>query len=264
MENANQKIAMFIDADNAPAKKIEKIITELAKYGVVSIRKAYGNWKSPVLKGWEENLHEYAIQPIQQFDLIKGKNATDMAMTIDAMDILYTKNIDAFCIVSSDCDFTPLVMRILSEGKIVYGFGERKAPDPFVNACSRFLYVDEEKADKEDSDKSKSVKDKNEKVAPSKKVSAKVLKGNTKLINLLRGAIDSDQDDDDWASVARVGSIISNQASIDARNYGYKKLGDLIKAIDLFETKVLKNGQMVVRDKRGANSASDKIESTDS
>jgi uncharacterized protein (TIGR00288 family) len=264
MENANQKIAMFIDADNAPAKKIEKIITELAKYGVVSIRKAYGNWKSPVLKGWEENLHEYAIQPIQQFDLIKGKNATDMAMTIDAMDILYTKNIDAFCIVSSDCDFTPLVMRILSEGKIVYGFGERKAPDPFVNACSRFLYVDEEKADKEDSDKSKSAKDKNEKVAPSKKVSAKVLKGNTKLINLLRGAIDSDQDDDDWASVARVGSIISNQASIDARNYGYKKLGDLIKAIDLFETKVLKNGQMVVRDKRGTNSLGDKTEPTDS
>lgn len=258
MENTNQKIAMFIDADNAPAKKIEKIITELAKYGVVSIRKAYGNWKSSTLKGWEENLHEYAIQPIQQFDLIKGKNATDMAMTIDAMDILYTKNIDAFCIVSSDCDFTPLVMRILSEGKVVYGFGERKAPDPFVNACSRFLYVDEEKTEKERNGKGKSDKDKSdsEKVTPSKKVSAKGLKGNTKLINLLRGAIDSDGDDDDWASVARVGSIISNQASIDARNYGYKKLGDLIKAIDLFETKVLKNGQMVVRDKRGTSQSS--------
>lgn len=276
MENANQKIAMFIDADNAPAKKIEKIITELAKYGVVSIRKAYGNWKSPGMKRWEENLHEYAIQPIQQFDLIKGKNATDMAMTIDAMDILYTKNIDAFCIVSSDCDFTPLVMRILSEGKIVYGFGERKAPDPFVNACSRFLYVDEEKPKKEESEKGKND---SEKVAPSKKVSAKDLKGNTKLINLLRGAIDSEQDDDDWASVARVGSIISNQASIDARNYGYKKLGDLIKAIDLFETKVLDNGQMIVRDKRGisqsgsnqtsanqtsASQAGNKTESTES
>ena len=271
MENANQKIAMFIDADNAPAKKIEKIITELAKYGVVSIRKAYGNWKSSSLKGWEENLHEYAIQPIQQFDLIKGKNATDMAMTIDAMDILYTKNIDAFCIVSSDCDFTPLVMRILSEGKIVYGFGERKAPDPFVNACSRFLYVDEEKPVKVKNDKNKSDKDKSdsEKVTPSKKVSAKGLKGNTKLINLLRAAIDTEQDDDDWASVARVGSIISNQASIDARNYGYKKLGDLIKAIDLFETKVLKNGQMVVRDKRGTTQsgpgqAGNKTESAES
>jgi uncharacterized protein (TIGR00288 family) len=271
MENENQKIAMFIDADNAPAKKIEKIITELAKYGVVSIRKAYGNWKSSSLKGWEENLHEYAIQPIQQFDLVKGKNATDMAMTIDAMDILYTKNIDAFCIVSSDCDFTPLVMRILSEGKIVYGFGERKAPDPFVNACSRFLYVDEEKAEKVKNDKEKSAKGKSdkgksdvEKVTPSKKVSAKELKGNTKLINLLRGAIDSDGDDDDWASVARVGSIISNQASIDARNYGYKKLSDLIKAIDLFETKVLENGQMVVRDKRGTSQPSTKTESAES
>jgi uncharacterized protein (TIGR00288 family) len=271
MENANQKIAMFIDADNAPAKKIEKIITELAKYGVVSIRKAYGNWKSPGMKRWEENLHEYAIQPIQQFDLIKGKNATDMAMTIDAMDILYTKNIDAFCIVSSDCDFTPLVMRILSEGKIVYGFGERKAPDPFVNACSRFLYVDEEKPVKVVNDKEKIDKGKNggEKVAPSKKIPGKGLKGNTKLINLLRAAIDSEQDDDEWASVARVGSIISNQASIDARNYGYKKLGDLIKAIDLFETKVLDNGQMMVRDKRGTSQTSaspvgNKTESTES
>jgi uncharacterized protein (TIGR00288 family) len=261
MENEKQKIAMFIDADNAPAKKIEKIITELANYGVVSIRKAYGNWKSPSLKGWEDNLHEYAIQPIQQFDLTKGKNATDMAMIIDAMDILYTKNIDAFCIVSSDCDFTPLVMRILSEGKIVYGFGERKAPDPFVNACSRFLYVDEAKPvkvvnDKEKSDKAKS---ESEKITPSKKISGKGLKGNTKLINLLRAAIDSDGDDDDWASVARIGSIISNQASIDARNYGYKKLGDLIKAIDLFETKLLKNGQMVVRDKRGVSQSSSNL-----
>jgi uncharacterized LabA/DUF88 family protein len=184
-----------------------------------------------------------------------------MAMTIDAMDILYTKNIDAFCIVSSDCDFTPLVMRILSEGKIVYGFGERKAPDPFVNACSRFLYVDEEKSEKETGQKDKIDKGK---LTHSKKISAKDLKSNTKLINLLRVAIDSDQDDDEWASVARVGSIISNQASIDARNYGYKKLGDLIKAIDLFETKVLKNGQMVVRDKRGSSLMGDKVESAES
>ena len=99
-----------------PAKKIDMIVSELAKYGVVSIRKAYGNWKKPSIKGWEDVLHEYSIQPVQQFDIVKGKNATDMAMTIDIMDILYTKNIDAFCIVSSDCDFTPLVLRVLSEG----------------------------------------------------------------------------------------------------------------------------------------------------
>jgi len=153
MSETNQNIAMFIDADNAPAKKIEKIISELAKHGVVSIRRAYGNWKSPTIKGWEETLHEYAIQPIQQFDLTKGKNATDMAMTIDAIDTLYTKNVDAFCIVSSDSDFTPLVMRILSEGKYVYGFGERKTPSPFVNACSRFLYLDQDE-DKDSHEKS--------------------------------------------------------------------------------------------------------------
>ncbi|WP_238593876.1 NYN domain-containing protein [Endozoicomonas atrinae] len=116
MAESNQKIALFIDADNAPARKIEKILSEMAKYGVVSIRRAYGNWKSHTIKGWEEQLHEYAIQPVQQFDLTKGKNATDMAMTIDAMDTLYTKNMDAFCIVSSDSDFTPLIMRLLSEG----------------------------------------------------------------------------------------------------------------------------------------------------
>jgi len=119
MEVQKERIAVFIDADNAPAKRIDMILSELAKYGVVSIRKAYGNWKKPSIKGWEDVLHEYSIQPIQQFDIIKGKNATDMAMTIDVMDILYTKNIDAFCIVSSDCDFTPLVLRVLSEGKSV-------------------------------------------------------------------------------------------------------------------------------------------------
>lgn len=237
VSDSNQKIAMFIDADNAPAKKIERIISELAKYGAVSIRKAYGNWKSPTIKGWEDNLHEYAIQPIQQFDLTKGKNATDMAMTIDAMDILYTKNIDAFCIVSSDSDFTPLVMRILAEGKPVYGFGERKAPSPFVNACSRFLYLDEDRCDQE-------------KPSLSKKKNGQELKSDTKLMNLIRNAIDAEQDDDGWAYLGRIGSIISNQASVDARNYGYKKLGDLIKAVDIFETKMIDNAQMYVRDKR--------------
>lgn len=256
MENSTQKIAMFIDADNAPAKKIEKILSELAKYGMVNIRKAYGNWKSPGLKGWEENLHEYAIHPVQQFDLIKGKNATDMAMTIDAMDILYTKDIDAFCIVSSDCDFTPLVMRILYEGKMVYGFGERKTPDPFVNACTKFLYVDEAPAGEGKNDTLKPVQ--------TKKSSPKELKGNTKLIRLLRNAIDTDSDDDGWASVAKIGSIISNQASIDARNYGYKKLGDLIKVIDLFETKTSKTGKMTVRDKRGVSQPNKKADSTES
>ena len=237
MEVHKERIAVFIDADNAPAKKIDMILSELAKYGVVSIRKAYGNWKKPSIKGWEDVLHEYSIQPIQQFDIIKGKNATDMAMTIDVMDILYTKNIDAFCIVSSDCDFTPLVLRVLSEGKSVIGFGERKAPSPFVNACSRFLYLDE--SSKPETNGSQEVKQ-----------TGKALKSDTKLMNLLRNAIDSEQDDDGWAYLGRIGAHISNQASFDSRNYGYKKLGDLIRAIDIFETKLVGGGQLYIRDKR--------------
>ena len=237
MQVEKERIALFIDADNAPAKKIDMILSELAKYGVVSIRKAYGNWKKQSIKGWEDVLHDYSIQPVQQFDIIKGKNATDMAMTIDVMDILYTKNIDAFCIVSSDCDFTPLVLRVLSEGKSVIGFGERKAPSPFVNACSRFLYLDD--PPKPEANGTQEVKQ-----------MGKALKSDTKLMNLLRNAIDSEQDDDGWAYLGRIGSHISNQASFDSRNYGYKKLGDLIRAIDIFETRLVGGDQLYVRDKR--------------
>lgn len=237
MQVEKERIALFIDADNAPAKKIDMILSELAKYGVVSIRKAYGNWKKQSIKGWEDVLHDYSIQPVQQFDIVKGKNATDMAMTIDVMDILYTKNIDAFCIVSSDCDFTPLVLRVLSEGKSVIGFGERKAPSPFVNACSRFLYLDD--PPKPEANGTQEVKQ-----------MGKALKSDTKLMNLLRNAIDSEQDDDGWAYLGRIGSHISNQASFDSRNYGYKKLGDLIRAIDIFETRLVGGDQLYVRDKR--------------
>ncbi len=146
---AVNSIAMLIDADNSPSKSIEDILTELARYGKVNIRRAYGNWTSSNLHGWQSVIHDHAIQPIQQYDLVKGKNATDIALTIDAMDILYTKNADAFCIVTSDCDFTPLVTRILSDGKLVIGFGSRKTPSAFVNACSTFLYLDEEEKKKE-------------------------------------------------------------------------------------------------------------------
>jgi len=236
MTNKNLNIAMFIDADNSPAKHIDKVITDLAIYGAVSIRKAYGNWKNPVIKSWEVILHEYAIQPIQQFDYTKGKNATDIAMVIDVMDILYTKNVDIFCIISSDCDFTPLVMRVLAEGKQVFGFGERKAPIAFVNACSRFLYLDDQKEEKITS--------------VTKKKTGKALKSDTKLMTLLRSAIEASQDDDGWASLGPVGGIISIQASFDPINYGYTKLGDLIKAIDIFETRVVEPNLFQVRDTR--------------
>ncbi|MGI2026675.1 OST-HTH/LOTUS domain-containing protein [Endozoicomonas acroporae] len=144
------------------------------------------------------------------------------------------------CIVSSDSDFTPLIMRLLSAGKVVYGFGERKAPSPFVNACSRFLYLDEPGDDPE-------------KVAANDKKSGHELKADTKLMNLIRNAIDTEQDDDGWAYLGRIGAVIANQASFDPRNYGYKKLGDLIRAVDLFETQVMDNNQMSVRDKRRGN-----------
>jgi len=135
-------IALLIDADNSPASKIDVILTELSSFGVTNVRRAYGNWKKNELKGWEEKLHEHAIRPMQQFDYSKGKNASDMAMVIDALELLYTDRPDAFGIVSSDADFTPLVMHIRAKGAAVYGFGAKKTPEPFVNACSRFLYLE--------------------------------------------------------------------------------------------------------------------------
>jgi len=233
MDDSKQKIALFIDADNAPASKFEDVLSEVAKYGVVTIRKAYGNWKNSSLKPWEELLHEYAIQPIQQYDLTKGKNASDIALVIDAMDVMYTKNIDVMCFVSSDCDFTPMVTRALAEGKVVLGFGERKAPSPFVNACSKFLFLDQEP----------------EKNGVVQKKS-KNLKSDTKLINLLRKAIDSTEEDNGWAALGPVGSHISNKTSFDSRNYGYKKLSSLFKAIDLFELKRGSGNSYLVRDTR--------------
>ncbi len=232
MNEIKQKIALFIDADNAPAGKFEDVLSEVAKYGVVTIRKAYGNWKSPTLKKWEELLHEYAIQPIQQYDLTKGKNASDIAMVIDAMDVMYTKQIDVMCFVSSDSDFTPLVTRVLAEGKVVLGFGERKTPSPFVNACSKFLFLDEEKEEIKGKSKPKSIK------------------SDTKLIHLLRQAIEATEDDDGWAALGPVGSHISNKTSFDSRNYGFKNLSSLFKAIDLFELKRGTGNSYLVRDAR--------------
>ena len=136
------RIALLIDADNSPAAKIGLILNELSTFGETSIRRAYGNWKKQELRGWEELLHEHAIRPMQQFDYSKGKNASDMAMVIDALDLLYSDRPEAFGIVSSDADFTPLVMYLRAKGAAVYGFGGQKTPEPFVNACSRFLYLD--------------------------------------------------------------------------------------------------------------------------
>jgi uncharacterized protein (TIGR00288 family) len=233
MNELKQKIALFIDADNAPASKFEDVLSEVAKYGVVTIRKAYGNWKKPSLKPWEELLHEYAIQPVQQYDLARGKNASDIALVIDAMDVMYTKDIDVMCFVSSDCDFTPMVTRALAEGKVVLGFGERKAPSPFVNACSKFLFLDQEPRQN-----------------GAVQTKSKNINFDTKLINLLRQAIESTEEDSGWAALGPVGSHISNKTSFDTRNYGYKNLSSLFKAIDLFELKRGSGNSYLVRDTR--------------
>ncbi|MDX2080669.1 MAG: NYN domain-containing protein [Terrimicrobiaceae bacterium] len=225
---SRKNIALLIDADNSPAAKIDFIITELATLGVVNIRRAYGNWKNPGLAGWEKVLHEFAIQPIQQFDLVKGKNATDIALVIDAMDILFSRNVDAFCLVSSDADFTPLVQRLRAEGKEVIGFGGQKAPEPFVNSCSRFLLLDEDKQAKEN---------RRRRAADPVK-----LKGDTKLMATLRSAIEAVENDEGWAPLVAAGSHISNHSPIDHRNYGFKKLTDLFRAIDLFEVRETSNG----------------------
>ncbi len=178
-------------------------------------------------------MHEHAIQPVQQYDLIKGKNASDIALVIDAMDVMYTKDIDVMCFITSDCDFTPMVTRALAEGKVVLGFGERKTPAPFVNACSKFLFLDQpETAATEDISKPKNIK------------------SDTKLIGLLRQTIEATEDDDGWAALGPVGANISNRTSFDCRNYGFKNLSSLFKAIDLFEIKRNQDKSYVVRDAR--------------
>ncbi|MEC5397116.1 NYN domain-containing protein [Uliginosibacterium sp. H1] len=245
--SSDRFVALFIDADNAPASHIDVILAELASHGTVSIRRAYGNWKGERLTSWERLLHEYAIQPIQQFDLTKGKNATDIALVIDAMDALYGRKVDVFALVSSDSDFTPLATRLQADGKLVVGFGERKSPAPFVNACSKFLYLDmEDKAEQESSSGSGG------KLEVKRKSGAE-LKGDSKLMNLLRNAVQATEGDDGWSHLGRVGSTIGNQASFDSRNYGYKKLVDLFKAIDRFEVQNREGSGVHVRDKRRAN-----------
>lgn len=249
-------IALLIDADNSPASKIDEILDELANYGVINIRRAYGDWKSRHLKSWEEVLHEYAIQPMQQFAYTKGKNATDSAMIIDAMDLLYTKQLDGFGIVSSDSDFTPLVMRIRANGLKVFGFGEKKTPSPFVSACSKFLYLETLGTPVETEVRVAAEADTGSAASPAPKavavrLSAKELKSDTRLVSLLRKAVEAGADDEGWAGLGAVGQHISKQASFDSRNYGYAKLKDLYQAIGLFEFQIKDKG-IYVRDKRSA------------
>jgi uncharacterized protein (TIGR00288 family) len=248
-ESSKPRVALLIDADNAPASKIDLILNELSTFGETSIRRAYGNWKKAELKGWEDVLHEHAIRPMQQFDYSKGKNASDMAMVIDALDLLYTDSPDAFGIVSSDADFTPLVMHLRAKGAAVYGFGARKTPEPFVNACSRFLFLDKLRQDTAEPEPEPSAG-----AAPATplRVPTAQLKQDAKLVPLLRNAVQAAADDEGWARVGAVGHQIANQASFDPRNYGYATLTKLLVATQLFDIADEGKSTVMVRDKRVA------------
>lgn len=247
------RIALLIDADNAPAGLIDEILTELSTLGVINIRRAYGNWTKGELEGWRARLLDFAIQPMQQFDYSKHKNASDMAMTVDAMDLLYTERPDAFGIVSSDADFTPLVMHLRAKGAAVYGFGAAKTPKPFVNACSRFLYLEALAGEHEDAaagNGADAASGRNAAAAAAAsvkpvakgapgvqrmRVPTAQLRQDTALMNLLRDAVNATQDESGWARVGAVGSQIGNKASFDPRNYGYATLSKLLTATEAFD-----------------------------
>lgn len=260
----DRRIALLIDADNVSHGKIAAMLAELSKYGTANIRRAYGDWTSPGLKGWTARLHEHAIRPVQQFSYSKGKNATDMALVIEAMELLYTQKPDAFCIASSDADFTPLVMQLRANGHDVYGFGERKTPDPFVNACTTFLYLDRlgEDGSPVATNGTKAAVEASVGVAPSKAAtkakrapevrnSRPPLSQDAKLVAVLRGAVEATASDDGWAPLDAAGSAARRQAPIDPRNYGARNFPKLFEAVGLFDiVKADETGQSYIADKR--------------
>jgi uncharacterized LabA/DUF88 family protein len=242
--DSTSKLAVLIDADNAQPSIIEGLLAEIAKYGTASVKRIYGDWTQPQLNSWKNVLLLHSIQPIQQFGYTKGKNATDSALIIDAMDLLYTDQFDGFCLISSDSDFTRLAARIREAGLVVYGFGEKKTPEPLVAACDKFIFTEVLQEDTKDEKKS------------SRQVSSMILKQDTKLVTLVRNAIDASSDESGWAHLAPVGSYIAKQSpQFDPRNYGYRKLGELIEAMKLFEIEERSVGQgqskaIYVKDKR--------------
>ena len=237
------KLAVLIDADNAQPSIVDGLLGEIANYGIASVKRIYGDWTAPGLKGWKEVLLEHSIQPMQQFAYTKGKNATDSAMIIDAMDLLYTGNFNGFCIVTSDSDFTKLASRIRESGLLVYGFGERKTPSAFVSACDKFIYTEVLRA-KTDESEAIAKKSRNELVQ------------DAKLVNLLRNAVEASSDESGWAGLGGVGSnIVKQSPEFDPRNYGYRKLGELVVATKLFDIEERQIGAanskaLYVRDKR--------------
>jgi hypothetical protein len=240
------RLAVLIDGDNTTPTIIEALLAEIAKYGSATVKRAYGDWTTQNLRGWKEVINAHAIQPMQQFAYTTGKNATDSALIIDAMDLLYTGNLDGFCLVSSDSDFTKLASRLRESGKTVYGFGEPKTPQSLVAACDKFVYLDvlrtQEKSEQPTEESRSSA-------APARK-NAGELRQDTKLLRWLREGINASSDDDGWANLGTVGSHVAKQApDFDSRNWGYAKLVDLVGAIELFEVRRPAGQGVQVREK---------------
>ena len=226
--NTNQKLAVLIDADNAQASVIQELLAEVSRYGTATIKRAYGDWTTTNLKSWKEVLHTMGIQPIQQFSYTSGKNATDSALIIDAMDVLHADAVDGFCLVSSDSDFTRLATRIREAGLVVYGFGERKTPEPFVAACDKFIYTEILRNEPEEAKSGQAA------VAELPKLKPMVL-----------NALNATVREDGWTTLSALGSQITrSNPSFDARNYGVSKLGELIRQQAAYlEVKEVKSGE---------------------
>lgn len=234
-------LAVLIDADNISAERIGSVLREIASFGTASVKRVYGDWTKTNLRSWKEAASAHVIHPIQQFDNTAGKNATDSALIIDAMDLLYTGRFSGFCIVSSDSDFTRLASRIREDGLTVHGFGERKTPESFRNACDRFTYVDLIEADLVD--------DPIASVAPRRRARAE-LRADTALVAALRSSVESSSAETGWAHLGTVGQMLrKQQPDFDARSWGYSKLSDLIVATDLFAMEPLPVGGFQVRTK---------------
>jgi hypothetical protein len=245
MAQSNDLLAFLIDADNVSPSKIGAVLTEVAAFGTASVKRVYGDWTKSNLAGWKTAASEHVIQPIQQFANTTGKNATDSALIIDAMDLLYTRRFQGFCIVSSDSDFTRLASRIREEGVTVYGFGERKTPEAFRNACDQFTYLEilAEVA-----------------TETAAKIPAKVatpqLRSDTKLVSVLRASTASASADDGWANLSTVGQLVrKQQPDFDSRNWGYAKLSELVRATEFFLIEAIATGGYRIRPRKQSDSA---------
>ena len=239
---ANEKLAVLIDADNAQAACLPDLLAEVARYGTATVKRAYGDWTTPNLKGWKECLHKHAVQPVQQFSYTKGKNSTDSSLIIDAMDLLYTGNLHGFCLVSSDSDFTRLATRLRESGQAVYGFGEQRTPEPFVAACDKFIYTEILRP----SSIAEAIAPHHAAAEPTKSASSTeplISDSTGKLTSLLKLAIETNLKDDGWAAMGAVGAMMQKtDPSFDSRNYGFPKFSALVKAQPFAEIKQVATG----------------------